>query len=188
MTLRRVTLLLAVALLAIPVAACGDKEAEITHGETEGSYLAVGNLRYQVQISRELNPADPEDRGYLVDVPGADELEPDQAWFAVFMGAWNYSDEPGEAASAFEIHDTQGNVYTPQAIGPANVFAWRPEVVPPGEALPVQDTAAANNPSVNGGLLLFKVDMGSFNNRPLELIIHGPEGVEPAEASVDLDV
>jgi hypothetical protein len=188
MTLRRITLLLAVALLAIPLAACGDKEKVITHGDTEGVYLSVGNLRYQVQISRELNPADPEDRGYLIDIPGADQIAPNEAWFGVFMGAWNYSDDPGEAASSFEIKDTQGNVYTPVAIGPQNVFAWRPQVVEPGETLPIQDTAAANNPSVNGGLVLFKIKMESFNNRPLEFSIHGPEGAEPAEASVDLDV
>lgn len=187
MTLRRVTLLLAVALLAIPLAACGHKEKIVTRGDTEGTYLSVGNLSYQVQISRELNPADPEDRGYLIDVPNS-TLGPDEAWFGVFMGAWNYSDHPGQAASSFEIRDTQGNVYVPVPIGPSNVFAWRPQSIPAGESLPLADTAAANNPSVNGGLVLFKIKMESFANRPLELSIHGPAGAEPPEAHVDLDV
>ena len=40
--------------------------------ETEGIYLDVGDLKYQVQISRELNPADIEDRDYLKGLPAGD--------------------------------------------------------------------------------------------------------------------
>src|SRR5690606_38371032 len=66
MKLRRVLALTAVSALALPLAACGNKEEVVTHGHTEGSYLNVGNLTYQVQISRQLNPADVTDRSYLI--------------------------------------------------------------------------------------------------------------------------
>jgi hypothetical protein len=189
MNVRRVLPLLALALLALPLAACGNKEAEITHGETEGAYLNVGDLVYQVQISRQLNPADPEDRGYLVDLPaGESELAPDEAWFAVFVKAWNEGSKPAAAATEFAVTDTVGADYHPLAIGPDNVFAYRPEDVPGNEQIPVADSAASNNPSVNGSLLLFKVKIDSFANRPLELAIHSPLDEEPAEATVDLDV
>ena len=40
--------------------------AETLHGATEGTYLDLGGLKYQVQISRLLNPSSIEDRAYLV--------------------------------------------------------------------------------------------------------------------------
>lgn len=188
MNLRR-PIALTLTLLAIPLlAGCGDKQETITHGHTEGAYLDVGELTYQVQISRILNPNDNEDKSYLVDVP-EDELElaGDEAWFAVFVLVQNLEDAPYEAAEEFSIHDTQENVYTPVEIGPDNVFAYHGGTVEPGHTLPAADTAARNNPSVNGALLLFKMRNETFDNRPLELVIESP-GSEPAEASVNLDV
>src|SRR4051794_28712182 len=112
MTVRRALIVLALALLALPLAACGDKKAVVTHGDTEGVYLDVGALTYQVQISRQLNPADPEDRAYLLGLsPLEAKLGPDEAWFAVFMSAWNEGDHAAPAASSFEIADTQGVKY-----------------------------------------------------------------------------
>jgi hypothetical protein len=188
MNLRRLLPLFVLALLALPLAACGNKEEIHTHGETEGAYLNVGDLTYQVQISRLLNPNDTEDRAYLVDVPEAErDLSPDEAWFAVFMLVQNQEDKPFTAAGDFEIVDTQDNVYRPLTLGPDNVFAYRPAPVQPESTLPEPNSAARNNPSVQGSLLLFKVQNASFANRPLELAIKQP-GTEPAEATVDLDV
>jgi hypothetical protein len=188
MNLRRVLILTAVALFALPLAACGNKEAETTFGPTEGSYLNVGGLTYQVQISRQLNPSDNEDKGYLVSVPADQrELGPNEAWFGVFLIAFNEGKKPAEAADDFEITDTEGNLYRPLTLGPDNVFAYRPGMVPGGSRIPVPDSAASNNPSVNGALLLFKVSNDAFNNRPLQLRIRGLEG-EPKLAAVDLDV
>jgi hypothetical protein len=188
MKLRRLFAVTAVAVAAVGLTACGNKEEVTTFGHTEGAYLNVGNLVYQVQISRVLNPKDRTDRSYLIDVP-ADQLQlaPDEAWFGVFVIGWNESDDAQPAISDFEITDTQGNVYKPVGIGPDNVFAYRVHDIEPGEKEPLQNTAASNNPSVNGSLLLFKVKNSTFDNRPLELKIHALGG-EPREAAVDLDV
>ncbi|UGS37846.1 hypothetical protein [Capillimicrobium parvum] len=189
MKLRRAILLAALALFALPLAACGNKEKITTHGDTEGTYVDVGQLVYQVQISRQLNPNDPEDHGYLIDLPfGQDQLAPDEAWFAVFVKAWNEGEQVAPAANNFSIVDSQGTVYHPVPIGPDNVFAYRAGDVPSGEQLPELDTAASNNPSVQGSMVLFKVKYDTFNNRPLDLVIRAPRGQEPAVASVNLDV
>lgn len=188
MSLRRLLILTTVALLALPLAACGNKEAETTFGATEGSYLNVGDLTYQVQISRQLNPNDNEDKGYLVDVPADQaQLGPDEAWFAVFVIAFNEGKKDALSSSDFSITDTENNLYTPLTLGPDNVFAYRGGTVPAHGQLPAKDTAASNNPSVNGAMLLFKVKDDAFNNRPLVLTIRGLEG-KPATAAVDLDV
>ena len=47
---------------ALALAGCGDKLETRTVGETEGLYIDVGDLKYQVQISRIINPYDVEDR------------------------------------------------------------------------------------------------------------------------------
>ena len=189
MNVRRLLSLIAMSAVALALTACGNKHETITQGETEGAYLDVGGLKYQVQISRVLNPNDNEDRAYLVDLPLSQrELAPDEAWFAVFLLVQNNNEETYDAAEEFEILDTQENVYTPLELGPDNVFAYRAGPVAPGDILPEPDTAARNNPSVNGALLLFKVKNFAFDNRPLELEIHSPGEAQPAQAFVDLDV
>lgn len=188
MNVRRVFVLLAAALLVLSLAACGNKEAVVTGSDTEGSYLDVGSLIYQVQISRQLNPNDAEDRSYLVGLSPQDrQLAPDEEWFAVFMLALNKGHKAAPATTDFSITDTQDNVYRPVPFGPDNVFAYRGGVIPPGGQLPVLDSAAASNPSVEGALVLFKIKISSVGNRPLVLHIASP-GAQPSQASVDLDV
>jgi hypothetical protein len=106
----------------------------------------------------------------------------------VFVKAWNEGEQVAPAAEDFRIFDTTGAEYEPVELGEDNVFAYRPGEVPEGEQTPELDSAASNNPSVNGSLVLFRVKYDAFNNRPLELAIHAPEGEEPAEATIDLDV
>jgi hypothetical protein len=181
---RLVTLML-VALAALTLGACGNKEKVTLHGDTEGVYVDVGGLQYQVQISRLLNPTDREDSGYLVDLPAGQQLGTDENWFAVFIRVQNSSDKPAPAASAYSIKDTQGNVYKPIAMGPKNVFAYRPAVLQPKDILPLPSSPAAEN-TIQGSMLLFKIPVANFQNRPLELQIPPPHG--GATGTVDLDV
>jgi hypothetical protein len=181
---RLVTLML-VALAALTLGACGNKEKVTLHGDTEGVYVDVGGLQYQVQISRLLNPTDREDSGYLVDLPAGQQLGTDENWFAVFIRVQNSSDKPAPAANAYSIKDTQGNVYKPIEMGPKNVFAYRPAVLQPKDILPLPSSPAAEN-TIQGSMLLFKIPVANFQNRPLELQIPPPHG--GATGTVDLDV
>jgi hypothetical protein len=183
---RRLVTLMLVALAAVAVGACGNKEEVTLHGATEGIYIDVGGLKYQVQISRLLNPTDREDSGYLVDLPAGQQLGTDENWFAVFMRVENDSDKAASATNGYSIKDTQGNVYKPIAMGPKNVFAYRPAVLQPNDILPLPSSAAAEN-TIQGSMLLFKIPVANFQNRPLELQIPPPEGGGET-GTVDLDV
>ena len=183
---RRTLTLLLVALAAVAVGACGDKTARQLHAETEGVYVDVGPLKYQVQISRLLNPTDPEDRGYLVDLPAGESLGADDQWFAVFMRVENGTDDPQRAAGDYEIVDTQENHYRPVQMGPKNVFAYRPDVIGSKQVLPLPDSPAGQG-SIQGSMLLFKIPVANFSNRPLELRIAEPETTTDV-GTVDLDV
>jgi hypothetical protein len=180
-------LLLAVALLGLLVLAGCNKENPRTAASTEGPYLDVGPLQYQVQLSRLLNPADQEDRAYFVGVERADEqLKGDEAWFSVWVRVWNRTEGTHTASNLFEIEDTTGKRYEPVEIGPDNVFAYRPAAIPSGGTLPATDSVAEQG-VIGGSLLLFKVTTESLANRPLILHIESPRGA-PHKAEIDLDV
>jgi hypothetical protein len=187
MARRRIALLL-VAACAMAAAGCGNKESVTTHADTEGTYIDVGPLKYQVQISRLLNPNDPEDRGYLVDLPPSQRrLGRGEQWFAVFMLVQNGSESSHRVADDYVIRDTQGTVFRPITMGRKNVFAYRvATTLPPHINLPLPDSPAGQN-SIQGAMLLFKIPVANFENRPLVLEISSSD-VPNVTGTVDLDV
>jgi hypothetical protein len=180
------TLLVAlVALLGASVlAGCGNKKDIVTSADTEGIYVDAGPLQYQVQISRQLNPYDVEDSYY---VRGTTEPPPgrDDTWFGVFVRVYNPDDARKQATSDFEIHDTQGNIYKPVPLDNTNVFRYVPTSLGEGQMIPTPGSPAFNSP-IRGSLLLFRVKVDSFENRPLELIISQPGIDEHAEVPLDV--
>jgi hypothetical protein len=177
---------LAALALALALAGCGNKVDTAIVGETEGIYVGVDGLTYQVQISRILNPASPEDQAYLRGLP-EEEAEPadDEVWFGVFMRVENEGDEEREAAEEFVIHDTQETSFEPIELDTeVNGFAYEAVPVGPGELLPPNSPPSDN--TIQGALLLFKVSVESLGNRPLELEIMSARGGD--NAIVELDV
>jgi hypothetical protein len=150
-------------------------------------YLNVGPLVYEVQLSRELNPANSEDATYLQGLtPAQAKLEPGQEWFAVFMQVYNNTNKPHPAATSMTITDTQENSYTPILPAQINQFAYRGGMVPAKNQIPVPGTIADVDPA-EGLVMLYKIQIVSLDNRPLELKIVDPNN--PAEsASAELDV
>jgi hypothetical protein len=185
----RLLSLAAVAVAAFVAAGCGKEEHARTVAETEGIYLDIGELKYQVQVSREMNAQDVEDRGYLTGLPAGEEPNPDEAWFGVFLRVQNThtSGEPLPTAREFEIVDTQERVYKPVAIDTKqNVFAYTPINLEPRSLVPADGSLASTGPT-QGTLLLFRLTIDSLANRPLEFHIKSP--TNPAEVgTVNLDV
>ena len=191
--LRKLPLVLGALLAALLLAACGDSHTKVSTGTYAGEggknapYLNVGPLIYEVQLSRELNPYNTEDAAYLEGLtPAERKLEPGQEWFAVFMQVYNNTNQELTDASDFTITDTQENVYTPLTPGATNEFAYRPGPVPPKNQIPTPGTVD-DSFGTQGALLLFKIQIVSLDNRPLEIKIANPS--DPAEtASAELDV
>jgi hypothetical protein len=181
----RLATLVAVLALSMGAAGCGNKKSVQHFGDTEGTYLDVGNLKYQVQISRQLNPADNEDRAYLQGLSPAERvLHPDEAWFAIFVLVQNNHGNALPATDTFVVSDAEENKYTPVPLDQTNQYAYRGGKIPGHGQLPRLDTPAQINYSIGGQLLLFKVKYRSFDNRPMELTIS--QGAETAR--IDLDV
>ncbi len=191
--LRKLSPALLALVAAVAVSACGESHSRVTGGTYAGEsgknapYLDVGPLVYEVQLSRELNPANSEDAGYLQGLtPAAQRLEAGEEWFAVFLQVYNHSNQPLTAANTITIADTQGNVYSPVVPDATNAYAYRGGTVSAKGQLPAADTTASSGPT-QGALLLYKIKVASLDNRPLEVKIVNPADYAES-ASAELDV
>jgi hypothetical protein len=171
--LRIPTVVAIVAALAGVAAGCGDTRHTLT-ADSAAIYLDLNHLKYQVQISRELNQHDPEDLNYLIGLrPAARALAPNQAWFGIFLSVYNRTHDTHLSAASFTVTDTQGQVYRPVQLASINQFAYRQRNVERDDQIPRLGSVAYYAPS-GGSLLLFKVKAASFDNRPLALRIADP--------------
>lgn len=191
---RKLALTALLLLAAVGLGACSDdSHTRVTTGTYAGEsgqnapYLNVGPLIYEVQLSRELNPADTEDAAYLKGLtPPQRKLAPGEEWFGVFLQVYNESSAPHPAATQITIRDTQENVYSPTIPGVINEFAYRGGLLQPKARIPALNTVAANG-ATQGALLLYKIKIVSLDNRPLELKIVDP--LHPSQtAQAELDV
>ena len=191
--LRKLVLVAVALLAALALGACGESHSKVTTGTYAGEsganapYLNLGPLIYQVQLSRQLNPTNSEDAGYLQGVPYSEgRLLPGEEWFGVFIQVYNNTDHVHRAAENITISDTEGNVYHPVAVLPTNHYIYRAGYVSSKDRTPTPDTTASFGPT-QGALLLFKIHVSSLDNRPLEIKIVNPENASES-VSAELDV
>jgi hypothetical protein len=186
--IHRFAAICALALLATALlSACGKQSNKPGETVREGLSTPLGGLRYTVFLTRQLNLANEEDKGYL---PGAKEAPPGKGLYGVFLEACNKSKKDAVASSSFEITDTQGNTFQPTSLSPDNPFAFQGGVVPPENCEPARGSLAQQGPT-SGAMLLFELPLPATENRPLELHIRGPfdqaKG-KASEATVILDI
>jgi hypothetical protein len=162
----------ALAALSIPLAfaACGEEEEPETE-VVEGEPLELGELHYNIQITRFLNPADNEDTEYLA---GLGDPPPGAGYLGVFLVIENESEEPQEAADSYVVRDTQHDEFEPVVSESPYALEIGAEV--PGEdQLPLPDTTAQTGPN-QGALLIFLITDEASENRPLKLEIESDDG------------
>jgi hypothetical protein len=184
---RRIAAVLGSIGLALGVAACG-KSNDPSTAENNGVYISAGPVTYQLEISRELNQYSTEDRQYMTGLPAgtSSTLSPGQIWYGVFLWAKNQSHHSQMTSDSFDIVDTELNHYYPVALNPSlNPYAWASQSLAPGAIEPAPDTTASFGPT-QGGLLLFKLPISVYDNRPLVLQIKGPTGRVWGSISLDL--
>jgi len=174
---------------ALTLAACGNKTNSVHSAETEGIYLNVGKLKYQVEITRQLNPAAiPEDRTFVEGVAGNQaKLAPNQLWFAVFVRIENPTNQRQVPATGYTIVDSEGNVFRPVSINSKlNPFALSNAPIPPKGTDPNPDSVPGQVDSIGGLELLFKLNYPNLDNRPLTFKIQSYFPDDQAEGSLDV--
>jgi hypothetical protein len=182
----RLTLVVALVVAAVGLSACGGGHLPANEAESEGQYFEVGDLKYQVQISRQINPTDLEDKQYLSGIAASDlKLNPDQTFFGVFMRVENKTGNALTSAGEFVITDTQGNKFSPVPL--ANPFAYRVEAITPDGGTQPDQIEPAHYAPTQGKLLLFKLPNTSLDNRPLVMEVKAANG-KYRTGDVTLDV
>lgn len=155
------------ALVLVGVAGCGNndpgKEAD------EGVPIQLGDLKIIVQETRFLNPSQPDDNEYLQ----GQQVPPPagKSYLGVFLTMENTGDSTVTLPTEEEvmIADTTGVKY-PALASETDFSAPLGAPLPPGGEIPVVGTAGFNGP-VQAALVIFLVDQGISENRPLKLEI-----------------
>jgi hypothetical protein len=174
---RRPAAILALLALAGTLASCGGTE----HGleVAEGEPVELGELTYNVQLTRFLNPNDIEDAEYLVGQPPAG---PGNSYLGVFLRIANESDEEHPSAEHYELTDIRGDRYEPVETDSPFALSIGTTARPDGQLPPVNSTAATGPAA--GALLLFRVDDAVIDRRPVRLEIATEDGT----AEIELDI
>jgi hypothetical protein len=154
------------ALALVGLAGCGNdlgKEAD------EGVPIKLGDLTFNVQETRFLNPAQPDDKEYL-----AGQKLPTPAgksYLGVFLEIDNEGDDSVSLPTngQMTVTDTTGASY-PSIPSSTDFAAPLGTELAGGAEIPSPGTAAANGPT-QGAIVLFLTDQGISENRPLKLEI-----------------
>jgi hypothetical protein len=157
---------------------CGSSDQSLS--VKEGEPVTLGDLHYNVQITRYLNPDDVEDRSYL---QGAPPLPNADYYLGVFMQVQNDGGTAQGLPQDFKVVDTDGNEF--HATPLTNDFALQlgSQVEAHGQ-VPAVDSAADTGP-IQGSMVLFLVSQAAIENRPLILQIPSASG---ASGEVELDL
>jgi hypothetical protein len=157
-----------------------DTDPENASQVVEGQPIKLGDLLYNVQITRILNPADPEDKAYLV---GQKPVSGDQYYLGVFMKVENEGSASAQVAGDMTVVDTVGDTFDP--IPSKSLFALKQgETVHAGDQLPALESTAANGP-IQGSMVLFRITGAAIEDRPLTLHIPSSTG---STGEVELDI
>ena len=177
--LTSVVVLLGVLLVTGALAGCGSDPEDTTEVE-EGLPMKLGDLVYNVQISRPLNPSDPEDKAYLAGQPPPPN---DKLYLGVFMQVENDGDTPQELPAKMTVVDTAGGRFDP--LPSDSLFALDLGGTVPGDRqAPDLESTAANGP-IQGAMVLFLIDEAAIEDLPLTLDIPSSAG---SVGEVELDI
>jgi hypothetical protein len=180
--------LIGAAASGIAISACGAGE-HATYADNLGpGYVQVGQLNYQVQVSRQLNPYDPyEDSWYLKGFSRAElALPKSDTFFGVSLQVFNWTSATATPTTRFFITDTIGERFYPMMNPNPNPYTFVAVSIPAGGRLPnVNSNAFAG--WTQGEFIIFKIPYESLAYRPLVLHIVNPRNTS-RQSRIELDL
>jgi len=189
--LRKSPLAILALLALLALGGCGDSHTRVSTGTYAGEsgknapYLNVGPLIYEVQLSRELNPANIEDAAYLQGLtPAESHLAPGRSGLRC---SCCYTTLPPRCRG----HERDGHRHPKQHLYTLGAECHQrirlPRRLGAGQGeLPFRSRSPARALQV-ALCCLYKIQVVSLDNRPLELKIVDPSNTSQT-ASAELDV
>jgi hypothetical protein len=185
---RRIATVLGAAASALALSACGSGE-HATYADNLGpGYVQVGQLNYQIQLSRELNPFNQEeDHWYLQGFSKSQlKLSPLDEFFGVSLQVFNWTHTAATPTDSFFISDTLGDKFVPMTNPNPNAYTYVPQSIPAGGQYPAITSNAYSTWS-GGEFLIFKIPYADLPNRPF--VLHIVNAQDPSRQSqIELDV
>ena len=163
----------------VALAGCGDEEPGVDEPAREGLAIPVGDVDYNVFITRQLNFNIVPDRAYYKGPPAARG----STFYGVFIQACNESEEAHTTVEDFKVVDNQGTEFEPTELPEDNIFAYRPRELRPGECIPEVGSITEQSPTA-GSLLLFELPLSVTENRPLDLELTAPLDIASGKREV----
>jgi len=144
-------------------------------GQPPQTDVTLDGLHYSVNNAWILDPRRRVDARVAAGLPASDaHLPPDQLLYAVFVGITNETRTPRQMVSDVALRDTRNREYAPTRMAPDNRFAYEPAVLQGKSHLPAPGTPAGTDISADGLMLVFRVPRRSYEDGPLELVLHDP--------------
>jgi hypothetical protein len=142
-------------------------------------------VAYSVQISRELDPLEGDDRAMIAGLPHLASLERENTTLVgVFLEAANQSAGVRRAVAAPELVSAEGQHYRPLRAPAGNLYAYRGGALRPRQEIPAPTSPSAQT-YADGSLVVYRVPTDVFiTDRPFTLAF----GTSARAASVQLDV
>jgi hypothetical protein len=173
---------LASAIVALGVAACGEEtEREPAIEAQEGNEFGFEQIAYRVVLFRELNPEITGDQALVESV----ERGPDEALYAAFLQACNRGDDPATPTGEITLENAFGTAWQPVEQGVDPSLTYTPRALAPGACLP--ETGSVADRSFDGAALVFAVPADITSDRPLVLEVREPDS-DAGSARVELDL
>ena len=143
--------------------------------EPNETTATVGGLHYSVNNAWVLDPGRSVDAPLAKGLPAADtKAAARQLLYAVFVGVTNDTNRRLPMATDIALRDTRNREFAPIPVGAQNAFAYRPGVMAPRTHRPAPSTAPARDLATAGMMLVFRIPQRSYNDGPLQLVVHDP--------------
>lgn len=144
-------------------------------GKSQPTSVQVGGLRYDIRNAWVLDPSRSVDAELAVGLPrDARGLPDDELLYAAFVRVSNGTGSPHPMAADVELRDTRNLDYQALPVAARNRFAYAPVSVKGGSHVPAVGTAAQSDLATEGLMLLFRIPRRSYDDGPLELVLHDP--------------
>jgi hypothetical protein len=173
----------ALSIAVLGLAGCGTQTPD--QDAPSGNTVTQDGVAYTVEISRTLDPLEPDDRSTIAGLPHVASLEgEDSTLVGVFLQAQNNASGVRRAIAAPELVSAEGQRYRPLPVAAGNGYDYHGGSLAAGAVIPGPTSLGAQS-ATDGAALVYRVPTSVFlTNRPFTIAF----GTGSHAASVQLDL